>query len=132
MNKKQTILYSLALSASIFSSAYAADISNLNVQSNTYEGSAETQDQSNTQWSGTSKPTAAASQRFSYSVSVHGGSKRVTMKPLSSYTCTLSGVEGQFRGWMEQAKVLQEDGNWVLYVDAGDTTVVARGMCWSL
>lgn len=76
------------------------------------------------------KETGSGGSNKHYSVSAHETAREVAMEPTATYNCALSGVEGDYRGWMEQGKVFERGGRWILYARAGGTTVVARGVCF--
>ncbi|NAW91744.1 MULTISPECIES: hypothetical protein [unclassified Vibrio] len=65
-----------------------------------------------------------------YSTSAINTVRTVTMEPTSTYNCALAGVEGDYRGFMEQGKVYENSGRWILHASAGDTTVTARAVCF--
>ncbi|MFW7525626.1 hypothetical protein ACODM8_16025 [Vibrio ostreicida] len=65
-----------------------------------------------------------------YATSASNTTRTVTMDSTSTYNCALSGIEGDYRGWMEQGKVYESGGRWILYARSGGTTVVARAVCF--
>ena len=66
-----------------------------------------------------------------YAVSAgHFATRYVTMDSTSTHNCALSGVEGDYRGWMEQGKIYESNGRWILYARAGGTSLVARAVCF--
>ena len=53
------------------------------------------------------------------------------LKPVAGYTCALTKIGGNYRGYMEVADIIQRAGHWRLKMTCGGTDIYATATCWN-
>ena len=53
------------------------------------------------------------------------------LKPVAGYTCALTKIGGNYRGYMEVADIIQRAGHWRLKMTCGGADIYATATCWN-